>query len=290
MSTESSNIKEEVRQFYNDIGWQLEDDGYYQNARYEDLRPVSAEYIHRCHLRVGKYLRGSGRNLLDLGSGPIQYPEYLTYSRGYQHRVCVDISSVALKEARAKIGDRGFFVVADAANLPFKAGAFDGIVSLHTFHHLPEHEQLQAYDEVYRTLTANSSAVVVNGWTESRFMNRMAWLEKLNERVIHFWKKHIKREIPLENKPVKKKKNQIEKATGTYITKLDANWLKQALDGKMSYEIRVWRSASVRFMRSVIHPRAGGKFWLKVLYRLEEWFPHYFGEHGQYPMVIIQKS
>ena len=38
-------IKEQVRQFYNQVGWQMVGEGIYQNARYEDLRPVSSEYI-----------------------------------------------------------------------------------------------------------------------------------------------------------------------------------------------------------------------------------------------------
>jgi SAM-dependent methyltransferase len=158
MKTSSElEIKQDVRKFYDDIGWQEIGEGVYQNARYEDLRPVSWEYIHKCHLRVGRHLIPEGRLLLDAGSGPIQYPEYLEYSQGYQARVCADISIVALKEARQRIGDRssggsGLFVVADIANLPFRRDAFDGVVSLHTIHHLPIEEHKQAYQEVYRVL------------------------------------------------------------------------------------------------------------------------------------------
>src|SRR5574338_1583546 len=124
-------VKRRVRQFYDRVGWQAAEGGNYQNARYEDLRPVSREYIHRCHLRVARHLNPAGRLLLDAGSGPIQYPEYLTYSQGYQQRVCLDISIVALQEARKRIGDHGLFVVADVANLPFKSEPFEGVVSLH---------------------------------------------------------------------------------------------------------------------------------------------------------------
>ena len=52
-------------------------EGLYQNARYEDLRPVAREYISRCHQRVSRHLPPEGRLFLDAGSGPIQYPEYL---------------------------------------------------------------------------------------------------------------------------------------------------------------------------------------------------------------------
>ncbi len=62
--------------------------------------PVARDYIHRCHLRVNRYIASHGDFLLDAGSGPVQWPEYLTYSEGYRFRVCLDISITALKEAR----------------------------------------------------------------------------------------------------------------------------------------------------------------------------------------------
>jgi hypothetical protein len=104
--TEDS-IKKDVRQFYDQVGWQKISSGVYQNAEYEDLRPVSRAYIHKCHLRVNRHLNPQGKYLLDAGSGPIQYPEYLTYSEGYQYRVCLDISIVALMDARERIGGCG---------------------------------------------------------------------------------------------------------------------------------------------------------------------------------------
>ncbi len=58
----------------------------------------------------------------------------------------------------------------------------------------------------------------------------------------------------------------------------------------MPVEILVWRSVSVRFMRSLIHPWLGGRYWLRLLYRLEERYPHWFGENGQYPLIVIRKD
>ena len=63
--------------------------------------PVSRDYIHRCRLRVNRYIASRGDFLLDAGSGPVQWPEYLTYSEDYRFRVCLDISITALKEARS---------------------------------------------------------------------------------------------------------------------------------------------------------------------------------------------
>ena len=279
-----NDVRQDVRQFYDRVGWSKVTDGVYQNARYEDLRPVSSEYIHRCHLRVNRHLKQGGRLLLDAGSGPIQYPEYLTYSETYRKRVCLDISIVALKDARQRIGDKGLFVVGDVAALPFKRDAFDGIVSLHTLHHLPLEDQARAFDDLYRVLAPGRSMVVVNGWTDSPLMRRTAWLVKLAERV----KGRLERgrhEIVLERKPDDK---PVEK-TGTFIQKQNPAWLHARLDGKMSFEIRTWRSVNMRFLRALIHPKLGGRAWLRLLYWMEERFPHFFGEKGQYPLIVIHK-
>ena len=180
-----NNVQQEVRRFYDAVGWHQVSEGVYQNAQYEDLRPVSREYIHKCHLRINRYLSHSGKYLLDAGSGPIQYPEYLTYSEGYQYRVCLDISIVALMDARDRIKSHGLFVVADIAHMPFKNDVFDDIVSLHTIHHLPPEEYRPAYFELKRVLKPGGTAVVVNGWSDSAFMRIFRFPMRVMEKLFH---------------------------------------------------------------------------------------------------------
>jgi len=298
------NTLEEVRNFYDRIGWQQAGDGVYQNARYEDLRPVSQDYIHRCHLRVRRYLHLNGNLLLDAGSGPVQYPEYLTYSDTYQRRVCLDISIVALQEARKRLGEKGLYVVADVSRMPFKSNSFDGVVSLHTLHHLPIPAQFTAYREIYRVMEAGRTAVVVNGWTDSVLMRRLQWLIRLMERIgRQFQPKPDDRMLPGasgklgEQVPAAgvKKKNlttggTTEAQTGTFVQKMNARLLRGTLSPEMQLEIRCWRSVSVRFLRAVVHRALAGRVLLGVLYHLEERFPCWFGEKGQYPMIIVRKN
>jgi ubiquinone/menaquinone biosynthesis C-methylase UbiE len=272
-----SEVKRQVREFYDRVGWQQVSQGTYQNAHYDDLRPVSQEYIHNCHLRVLRHLHPEGRYLLDAGSGPIQYPEYLEYSHGYEKRVCADISIVALQEARQRLGENGWYVVCDVANLPFSPQIFDGVVSLHTIHHLPAEEHLQAYDELYRVLTPDRQAVVVNGWSSaalSTVLNAPLRLQKFIRRLY----RRLHGNLPTEQKP-----------KGTYVRKNTAATLREALEGRMNFEIFVWRSVSVNWMRQFIHPAWGGKTILRWLYLLEERFPHFFGAYGQYPLIVIRK-
>ncbi len=286
----SQDSKQKVREFYDEIGWSRESSGYYQNARYEDLRPVSAEYIHKCHLRITPYFASGGKYLLDVGCGPIQYKEYMTYSEKYERRVCADISLTALKEARKRIADKGFFVVCDAANLPFKAECMDGMVSLHTFHHMDLVDQKKAWQETWRVLDKGKTAVVVNGWTESEMMKKWQSRVEMAERIGHF----IARLRGKESRPAKQDQKPVQqKATGTFVKKMDAEWIRRELsdlgDGRLKIEIRCWRSVSVRWLRALIHPPYG-KIALRRLFAKEESRPEYYGEYGQYPMIIMKKQ
>jgi ubiquinone/menaquinone biosynthesis C-methylase UbiE len=288
-------IKKNVREFYDRVGWQKVDADRFQNAEYEDLRPVAREYIHRCHLRVNRHLAQEGRYLLDAGSGPVQYPEYLTYSAGYQARVCMDISIVALQEARNRLGGHGLYVVADVAHLPFKADVFDGIVSLHTIHHVPMEDKLLAYDELYRTLHPGKQMVIVNGWTYAPLMNRLAGFMNFMKRAHRWWLRKVKKEQVAKPEPSSweqappAEEEQGGPPQGTYVHKLTPAWLTQALEGRMDHQILVWRSVSVPFMRAVFYEDWGGRFWLKVLYTMEELFPQLLGKVGQYPLLVVRK-
>ncbi len=272
------NTKQQVREFYDQIGWSQIGEGLYQNARYEDLRPVSREYIHNCHLRLNRHIASRGDFLLDAGSGPVQWPEYLTYSAGYRFRACVDISITALKEARQKLGPRGLYVVADISSLPFKPGAFDGAVSLHAIHHLALSEHRRAYLELQRVLKPGRSAAVVNGWHAPHLM-RMA-------------EPFIRLGRLFTGRAAKRKKDWAaeQDPAGTFVEKMTPRWLKNELNGlAVRFEIYPWRSLSPRFMRWFVRPRLGGRLLLRFVFWLEERFPRFFGENGQYPLIVIRK-
>lgn len=271
------NTKQQVREFYDQIGWSQVGEGLYQNARYEDLRPVSRDYIHKCHLRVKRHLAARGDFLLDAGSGPLQWPEYLNYSDGYRYRVCLDLSMTALREARTRLGKRGLYVVGDIANLPFKPDTFDGAVSMHAIHHLPLTEHKRAYLELKRILKPEGNASVVNGWDNPLLM-------RLAEPFIRLGR-------ALSGRSAKRKKDWLleDDQAGTFVEKMTPRWLKYELNGRVEYEIYPWRSLSPRFMRWFVRPKMGGRAFLRFVFWLEERFPRFFGENGQYPLIVIRK-
>jgi SAM-dependent methyltransferase len=285
-------VKRQVQEFYNSVGWKQIGEGVYQNARYEDLRPVSREYIHRCHLRVARFLSPTGKYLLDAGSGPIQYPEYLEYSKGYQYRVCLDISILALQEARDRIGDQGLYVVADIARLPFRKEVFDGVVSLHTVHHLPEMEHEEAFFGLYEMLKPGARSVIVYTWGEYSPLMRLLekpiqWMTRLKSALISRFKAQRGGVEEVEDKNLEV--DELIQHPGTFTSKHDYAWVRDQLKSLSGLDVRVWRSVSTKFLRAFIHRKALGRLWLKILFWMEEIAPHIFGRIGQYPMILFGK-
>jgi SAM-dependent methyltransferase len=204
----------------------------------------------------------------------------------------MDLSFVALQEARKRLGEKGIYIIADIANLPFAADTFDGIVSLHTIHHVPIDEKVDVYKELHRCLKPGRTLVTVDGWSEVPLGSVMAFIMRVANRMRR-WSGKEAPPMPNEASAVQTdaaEENSSQVPVGTFVLKTSAKWFHRVMEGQLPYEIRVWRSVSVKFLRSVIQPEWAGRFWLKVIYQLEEWFPHFFGEKGQYPLIIISKD
>jgi hypothetical protein len=95
--------KQSVAGFYDTVGWTRDESGeFVDSCRFEDIRSVSRAYMSRIRLRLLEHLPRHGGILLDCASGPIQFDEYLTYGRGFDLRICVDISWEALRLAQRR--------------------------------------------------------------------------------------------------------------------------------------------------------------------------------------------
>ncbi|HEY2741434.1 MAG TPA: class I SAM-dependent methyltransferase [Gaiellaceae bacterium] len=257
-------IEDQVRDFYDSTGWQsgtAGSDVVYGDAQlWEDLRPCAAAYVSACRLKVLEFLPQSGERILDAGSGPIQYPEYLEYSRGFAKRVCVDLSQHALDEARQKLGDRGDYVRASLLELPFPADHFDAAVSLHTIYHVDQDHQETAVRELVRVLKPSARAVVV-----------YANPDRLAAR--------LKRLAPRRRAP---------ESGPIYFFAHPLSWWQRFAD-EATVEIVPWRSLNANESRKLIPDSALGAGMFRALLAFEKVFPRWAVWSGCYPMIVLTK-
>jgi SAM-dependent methyltransferase len=254
-----------VREFYDRIGWVRQADGCFGDAEaFEDRRPVAAAYIARCHARVLRHLGEPGGLLLDCASGPVQYEAYRAYSRGYRRRVCVDISLVALREARATLGSHGWYVVGDITALPFRPAAFAAAVSLHTICHVPPTLQPAAFAELYRVIQRR--AVIVHAVGPHGPLHRLLTLPR---RLLGRASGPAPAPLPFFPQPIR--------------------WLRREVLARYPARLACWRTLSAPMMQAVVRPWLGGLALLRVLFVLETWLPRVFGRIGQYPLIVLTK-
>jgi SAM-dependent methyltransferase len=260
--------KDRVREFYDTTGWQIDETGGFTDATLF-VDPGSEEYLGRCRARVREHLPESGQYLLDVASGPVHFPEYRAYSDGFEHRVCVDLSVVALRAARHNVGDSGVYVLGDVTALPFKDGSIDAIVSLHTLYHVPEQEQAAGFREIHRVLKPGGTAVVVYYWqtTPWRELSLPARLAVLPMRAA----RRLLRRVASSSAD----------APDLYYFAHTRGWFT-GQRWPFEADIRCWSSLSPGLVEKLPRPVT------RLLFRLESRFPHLMGRFG-YPMIVIRK-
>jgi ubiquinone/menaquinone biosynthesis C-methylase UbiE len=278
-----------VRDFYDSFGWGTDEAGTYNDtASFVDLRSVLSHYYHDTQLRVRRFLKPSGTYFLDAGSGPLSQPEYLSYSAGYTHRVCIDLSARALKEARRKLGAHGLYVIGDLGHLPFRDGTFDGVLASHVLYHVPADEQADVVHELYRTLKSGGRCVIIYMWPTSLLTK----LGELFSRARDLFGR-LRTTMRLGNNResgCRALDDSAAKVPPLYCHPHDLGWMTRTLPRHWNTDIRVWRSVDFAVTRAFIDENFAGRLLLRTIYRLEEMFPHALARWGKYPCIVIEKS
>lgn len=249
-----------VRAFYDARGWKRARSGVSVDADlWEDLRPAASRYVTECRRRVGKQLPASGTRLLDAASGPIQYPEYLEYSQGFETRVCVDISESALTQARALLCERGEYVNASILELPFPDHHFDAAISLHTIYHVAREQQAAAVGELIRVTRPGQPIVIV-------YANPDRLIARLTRAL--------------------RPRDHLD-ATELYYFAHPLAWWQQFSE-RCSVELSPWRSLAARDSKRLIPNNRIGRSMLDLVARAERHFPAAATRWGAYPLIVLR--
>lgn len=289
--------KKILEEFYNKFGWLKNEEGLYKDTlTFVDRRSVLQEYHRKIHLRVKKFLKPSGRFFLDAASGAIPHPEYLEYSSGYEKRVCIDLSVRALNEARLKLENRGLYLLADITRLPFRDSVFEGIVSAHTIYHVPKDEQILAIRELERTLRPGSSSVIVYCWQSCFIMKFTDAYRKFRRNVLRLPRRAFSKLRRLifrtDSRPQASQQSGVqdkEVHPPLYFHAFDYQWFQQSLPTDWDTEIRCWSSVDTDFSKTLVPDNGFGRVLLRLIFWLEDVFPHAFARIGKYPMIINRK-
>jgi len=248
-----------VFQFYKNSGWIKKKNITKDSEIFEDNRKFSADYVSKCRKRIQKYIPKKGNHFLDFASGPLQYPEYIKYSKNFKIRHCVDFSSEALREAKNKIGVKGRYYCKDFFKINFKENFFDCILSMHTIYHINKNKQSKAVKKLIKIAKKNKPIIIV-------YSNPNNLISKLKSVL-----------------PLKKKKSIL------YFYCHQNSWWNQ-FSNLADVKILPWRSFSAQHQKILFPNNLLGFWFLKILFLFENYFQNFFSKNFQYTMIILKKK
>jgi ubiquinone/menaquinone biosynthesis C-methylase UbiE len=256
------SAESKVRAFYDGKGWATDASGTTGDAElWEDLRPCAREYVSACRLKLTRFLPPEGDLILDAASGPVQYPEYLEYSRNFRKRVCVDLSQKALDQAKDRLGSAGEYVCASILDLPFPDRYFDAVVSLHTIYHIDRDQQEDAVRQLIR-VTKPAHPVVIVYSNPDRLL------------------KMIKRSLTAKRSPPPRE--------ALYFFVHPLGWWHRFTD-ECRVDVHPWRALAAQDSRRLIPNNKLGQLELRAILSLEKHFPRMVTRLGAYPLIVLTR-
>ena len=274
--------KKRVFDYYNEVNYKIKDSLkiYEDSPKWVDFREISSKYMRTAFVRASRFYAPTGKYLLDIASGPIGLPEYMTLCNGYEYRVCVDISINALIQAKINIekaGKRGIYICGDITNIPIQDNTVDTVLSQHTLYHIPKNDQKTAVNEMYRVAKLDSKIVIIYSW----FYH--SWFMNLSLNFIQLYRiiRHIAGKIYVRIFPSKPR---------LYFYPHSPRWFKKSFEFSKDIKFYCWRSTNKYFMNLYIHNWLFGKQILDKLIKIEDKYSKFMSTFGEYPAIVITKK
>ena len=262
--------RENVKAFYETQGWDKVGLHYRDAIINENLTEVAAEYVSAVRSRIKDFL-GAGTYLLDVGPGPIQYREYLEYSQNFTYRVCVDLSNVALEQAKARIKTHGIFIRGDYLKIPTPEEApFDGAALINVLYHVEKTSQAKLVRKMLEDLAVNKNLVVV--YSNPQSLSTI--ISSILVGVKHFFER------------VALRRTSMELSNPIYFNRHKLSFWNEFKDVS-EVQIRAWRTFSPSLEKLLFRKAFGGRYLLRLLLRLENFRFWYL--ISEYQMIILRK-
>lgn len=272
LNNENKNTAEKIiSDFYNTKGWEEKEGNTIDAIAFEDLRDCAKDYLIKCRLKLLNYIPNSGTNFLDMASGPIQYKEYLTYSKNFNKRYCVDLSNSALIEAKNKIGEHGVFLLGSFFDIALENDFFDCIVSVHTIYHMDKDLQESAIRKMIDIVKKDKPIIIIYSNPNSLVRKITLFIKKISK----FFNKSNFTKVPGEGE--------------LYFYTHSLMWFERFKD-VAEVEVVPWRTFGTEVQKKLFPNNQFGKYLFKILYFFENKFQKLFNYISLYPMIIITKK
>ena len=249
-----------VFKFYNEGGWSERKKNTKDAELFEDLRVVAQDYVSYCRRKINNYIAKKGTHILDFASGPIQYKEYLKYSKNFKIRHCVDYSKEAINKAKIKLAQKGRYYCNDFVKINFKKNFFDTIISLHTIYHISKNKQAHVVKKLISISKKNSPIIIV-------YSNPETIINKIKNILL-----------------IKKEKND----DNLYFYCHKNEWWNQ-FSHLADVKLYPWRSFASQHQKLLFPNNFIGRFMFKILITLEKKFPIFFTKYFQYLIIVLKK-
>ena len=250
----------DIYKFYNTVGWNKKKNISKDAELFEDMRINSASYVSNCRKRLLRHIPKKGEHILDFASGPIQYKEYLSYSKNFRFRHCVDFSKEAIRVAKEKLKKNGQYYCNDFLKIKFKKNYFDCILSIHTIYHIKKSNQKKAILKLLDISKKNSPIIII-------YSNPNTIISRV-KRLFNF-KSKSKKDL--------------------YFHCFENKWWNQ-FSNLAEIKMYPWRSFSSGHQKILFPNNIIGKLMLKVLFLLEDIFKKFFVNNFQYQIIVIKKK
>lgn len=253
-----------TREYYDTIGWKPSGKTHEDARRGEDLRPCAAQYLHHCRLRFLDHVPQEGDNMLDFGCGPISDDTYLSFSRNFKKRYCVDFSKVALEEARRRLGDRGVYLCEDLLDSDLADDFFDCSISSYSLYHVDADLQERVVRKLLR-VTKPLAPVLVGYGNHSDLLSLVPSLTAYLD------------------------SRSAAQPPGPYYFSHPLAWWKKFEDAA-SVTMHPLRTLDHAAQAALIPDGDVGKQLLTMLHEAEERHPDFFASWGRHYLVVLRKQ
>ena len=263
-------VNKSIREFYDEIGWNLVGDTTTDAIINENFTDVATDYVHKVRGRIGDAL-GSGQDLLDIGCGPIQYPEYLAYSGNFEKRICVDLSIKALEIAKSKLGEHGVFFVGDYLDIETGHEPYSGATLINVLYHVDLNLQEKLVRKIISELASGATLVVVYSNPKS-FSSRLNMVLVFAKRVFRLFFQ---------------RKNFTSQSNPIYFKRHELNFWR-LFESECDVKVMAWRTFTPAIEKVLFRKFFMGKGLLDLLFRIEKL--KFWAKIAEYQIVTLKKK